>query len=178
MDRVLLALEVTGGAAIPHGIMNGCKHFISIKIDGLTTNVIVAEVEVMSPLSINTWADITDRRSFNHLRREVISRMDCGRSDKWEGCMFVLVPHGIMSMEQLEGDETTIYGKSAEIYASHTRDSKDLLLYLNAGTLSYYSNQSYRGLLKNGLEGEYGWFLSLYSEVHMYTPFLMECSAF
>ena len=42
------------GAAISHEIMNGGKHFISIKTDGLSTNAILAEVGVMRPLSIDT----------------------------------------------------------------------------------------------------------------------------
>ena len=40
-------------------------------------------------------------------------------------------------------------------------DSIDLLLDLNARTLLYYSNQTFHGVLKNSLKGEYVWFLSL-----------------
>ena len=38
--------------------MNVGKHFISIKLDRLTTGNIMAEIGVMQPLSVDTWVYI------------------------------------------------------------------------------------------------------------------------
>ena len=64
------------------------------------------------------------------------------------------------------------------MYAPHTQDIIYLLLDLNAGILLYYSNQTFSELLKNSLEDEYVWFMSLWSS-SLNTPlFHIKCSAF
>ena len=66
------------GAAISHEIMNGGKYFILMKIDGLVTNAIMAEVGVMCPLFINTWADILKLELYIYsLRRNLIHTPVC-----------------------------------------------------------------------------------------------------
>ena len=118
--------------------------------------------------------------SFIHRDRDRISEMNGDRSDKWgedvDVCLFNCNA-GICAWSNWRNDERS-YERSSDIYVPHTQNSLDLILDLNALTLSYYSNQTFRRLLKNGLEGKYVWFLSLRSSPLNTSPFHIKCSAF
>ena len=70
------------------------------------------------------------------------------------------------------------YKKGTDIYTPHTHGSIDLLLDLDVGTLSYCSNQTFRGILKSGLEVEYVWFISISSMNLVTKTFSMRYSVF
>ena len=113
----------------------------------------MAEIGVMRPLSIQRWAELRYGWNFIYRDRDIIRQMNGDRSNKWGGnvdmCLFDCLA-GQCRWSNWRGYEK-LFRKGTDIYTPHTHDSIDLLLDLDVGTLSYYSNQTFRGILKSGL---------------------------
>ena len=67
--------------------------------------------------------------------------MNSDWSDRWgvDVSLFEFLT-GQYRWSNWRGDERAIYGESVEIYAPHTKDSIYLIIDMNAGTLSFYSD--------------------------------------
>ena len=168
------------GAAISHEIMSDGKHFTSVNFNGRTNTQVMAEIGVMRPLSLQRWTELRYGWNFIYRDRNIFRQMNGDRSNKWGGnmdmCSFDCLA-GQCRWSNWREDETP-FCKGTDIYTPHTHNSIDLLLDLDVGTLSYYSNQTFRGILKSGLKGEYVWFISLWSMNLVTETFSMRCSVF
>ena len=157
----------TGGAAFSTQVMSCGNHFTSFKVNGKTHDSgAVTEVGVMRPISDSGWTHILPPGTrFNHKSPAITSLLDGERTSFWRGNV------DICYLETLTehccwGDwasHVNTYSIKNEVHAPHSNDFIGLLLDLDKGTLTYYSRMCnsmhwhFRGVLKNGLAGEYVW---------------------
>ena len=157
----------SGGAAMSTHVMSCGKHFASFKVNGQTHDSgALTEVGVMRPISDTAWLHISPPGiRFNHKSPQIRPLLNGERTNHWRGnvdiCYLECLPGRCCW-----GDWAThinTYNIENAVHVPHPADFIGLLLDLDKGTLTFYSrecnnmNWNFRGVLKNGLVGEYVW---------------------
>ena len=152
--------------------MRGGRHFVEFAITNDEQNTPVAHLGVIRPVSLTNGIDFSaDWRgqvypmNVSSTNKAAISeKLISQRTTKWgDGnvhCCTYYSGSGSCHWTDWENDLRSDWQGHEGLGGS---DKVGLLLDLNEGTLSVFKNGRFLCVIKDGLGGEYAWFVSVYS---------------
>ena len=149
--------------------MRGGRHFVEFSIAS-TSRMPLVFLGVIRPVSLTDGIDLEDDWGghvnpmlvSSNYKSAVAEKLRSHRTSKWGGsivqCCTYYCGNGHCNWTDWNNDEITFGWQGSE--GLEESGTIGLLLDLNEGTLSVFKNDRLLGEMKNGLDGEYCWFVT------------------
>ena len=170
------SISCTGGGncstAMSGHAMRGGRHFVEFLIAS-TSRMPLVFLGVIRPVSLTDGIDLEDDWGghvnpmlvSSNYKSAVAEKLRSHRTSKWGGsivqCCTYYCGNGHCNWTDWNNDEITFGWQGSE--GLEESGTIGLLLDLAEGTLSVFNNGRRLGVMKDGLDGEYCWFITDYS---------------